>query len=103
MMNQICLVGRLVKNMEERDKYITIACPRSFKNAEGNYDTDFIDIKLFGAIAQNTMEYCKKGDVIGIRGRIETLNIDDGDGHYTKKTEIVADRVTFLSSKRESE
>ena len=103
MMNQIVLVGRLVKNIEEGSKYITLACPRSFKNAEGYYDTDFIDIKLFGTIVQSTMEYCRKGDLIGIKGRIEALSIDDGDGHYTKKTEIVADKVTFLSSRKESE
>ena len=103
MMNQIVLVGRLVKNMEEGDKYVTLACPRSFKNAEGNYDTDFIDIKLYGQIAQSTMEYCKKGDLIGVKGRIEALSVDDGDGHYTKKMEIVADKVTYLAAHKGGE
>lgn len=103
MMNQIVLVGRLIKNMEEGDKYVTLACPRSFKNAEGNYDTDFIDIRLSNTVAQSVTEYCKKDDIIGVRGRIEALSVDDGDGHYTKKTEIVADRVTFLSARKEND
>ena len=103
MLNQIVLVGRLVKNVEKGDKYMTLACPRSFKNAEGNYDTDFIDIKLSNYISQSTMEYCKKGDVIGVIGRIESLSVDDGDGHYIKKMEIVADRVTYLAAHKGGE
>ncbi len=73
MLNQIVLVGRLVKDpvLKETEQgkkrsFITLAIPRSFKNAEGSYDTDFIDCILWDGIAKNTAEYCKKGDVIGV-------------------------------------
>ena len=61
MLNQTILVGRLVRDVEVQElesgkKYasITIAIPRSFKNEEGQYDTDFIDCRVFDSIATNT-------------------------------------------------
>lgn len=75
MLNQLVLVGRLtddVKKEEER-AVITLAVSRSYKNANGEYDTDLIPVILNGSIATNTMEYCKKGDVIGVKGRVTRL------------------------------
>lgn len=105
MLNQVIIVGRLVADPvvnEEDDKKvskITIAVPRSYKNEDGIYDTDFVDVILWNGIAQNTTDYCHKGDVIGIRGRLETKNNED----HTKELLVVADKVTFLSSKKEDE
>jgi single-strand DNA-binding protein len=80
MLNQVVLVGRLVQTPEvtttESGKsmtYITVAVPRSFKNAEGEYDTDFVDCVLWQAVAENTAEYCKKGDIIGTKSKRYTL------------------------------
>ena len=104
-MNQFIVVGRLLKEVTlEREgcKYIakiTVAVPRSFKNSEGIYETDFIDCVLHGSVAQNTSEYCRKGDVIAVKGKIQTENEDDGDGHYTKRIIFMAEKITFLSSK----
>lgn len=99
MLNQVILVGRLtsdpeIKEVEEERKVtdITLAVPRSFKNADGEYDTDFITCKLWNSIATNTAEYCHKGDIIGVKGRMEAL-----DG----KLSIVAEKATFLSSNSE--
>ena len=73
MLNQVVLVGRLTSDMEVKEsedgkKYcnMSLAIPRSFKNADGVYDTDFVNIKTFDSIAQNTAEYCNKGDIVGI-------------------------------------
>lgn len=77
--------------------------PRSWKNAEGNYDTDFIDCKLFDGVAQNTAEYCHKGDIVGVKGRIQTRNIEKEDGTKEKIQEIIAEKLTFLSSKKAGE
>lgn len=103
MLNQIVLVGRLVKKPELREteegkkvSNITLAVPRSYKNAEGAYDTDFIDCVLWNGIAENTAEYVQKGDLIGVKGKIQT-NETDGK----KYTNVVAEKVTFLSSKRD--
>ena len=79
---------------------LSLAIPRSFKNSEGVYDTDFIDCILFDNIADNTSEYCKKGDIVGIKGRVQSRVVEKDD----KKeycTDIIAEKVTFLSSKKE--
>lgn len=110
MLNQIVLVGRLVKTPEvistESGKsmtYLTLAIPRSFKNADGEYDTDFIDCVLWNTVAETTSEYCKQGDLIGIKGRVQSRMVEDEDGNNYKKIEIVAEKVTFLSSKKEED
>ena len=109
MLNQVVLVGRLVQTPEvtttESGKsmtYITVAVPRSFKNAEGEYDTDFVDCVLWQAVAENTCEYCKKGDIVGVKGRIQSRMIEEEDGNY-KKMEVVAEKITFLSSSKKEE
>lgn len=105
MINQIMLVGRLVKSPDlfitesgKKGTFITLAVGRPFKNQNGEYDTDFIDCTLWTGVAESTAEYCKTGDVIGIRGRIQTRIAEDENGFKQKIMEIVADKVTFLSS-----
>lgn len=105
MINQIMLVGRLVKTPDlfitesgKKGTFITLAVGRPFKNQNGEYDTDFIDCTLWTGVAESTAEYCKTGDVIGIRGRIQTKIAEDENGFKQKIMEIVADKVTFLSS-----
>lgn len=100
MLNQTVLVGRLTKDIEVQEMegkkvaYITIAVQRSYKNEEGIYETDFVPVILWNAIATNVAEYCKKGDLVGVKGRTES----DNNGIC-----IVADKITFLSSKKEDE
>lgn len=110
MLNQLVLVGRLtgeveVKELEDgkRVSHLVLAVPRSFKNAEGEYETDFIDCVIWNTIADNVKEYCKKGDLIGIKGRIQTRNINSDNDNVSKITEIIAEKVTFLSSKKAEE
>lgn len=91
-MNQIILVGR-ISNIQKLDKQVilTLAITHNYKNEEGMYDTDFIPVLLYNTIAQNTFEYTKIGDIVGIKGRIEkTTPIEE--------LHIIADRVTFLQS-----
>ena len=101
MLNQTVLVGRLVSDPqinetenERKVTTITLAVPRSYKNENGIYDTDFIPCILWNGIAINTCEYCKKGDLVGIKGRLQS---NEG------KVEIIAEKVTFLSSKPKEE
>lgn len=105
MLNQTVVVGRLVSDPELKElesgkkvSNLTLAVPRSYKNAEGEYDTDFVDCVLWSGVAENTAEYCRKGDLIGIKGRVET-DLYEKDGEKHKTTRIVAEKVTFLSSK----
>ena len=102
MLNQVVMVGRLVSKpiVEENENgrkvsEITLAVPRSYKNAEGIYDTDFIKCTLLNGIAENTVEYCNKGDVIGVKGRLECLSGNE--------LQVVAEKVTFLSNYKNKE
>ena len=97
MLNQVVIVGRLVEKpiVEENENgrkvsEITLAVPRSYKNAEGIYDTDFIKCVLWNGIAENTAEYCNKGDVIGVKGRLQCLSGNE--------LQLIAEKVSFLSS-----
>lgn len=106
MLNKLILVGRLVENPElkttNNDKkmsIITIAVPRPFKNTNDEYETDFIDCKLFGGVASNTCEYCKKGDVIGIYGRVQNRIIENEDGKRNI-LEVIVEKISFLSNKK---
>lgn len=105
MVNQIVLVGRIARAPETRvtesgKKYatLTLAVPRNYKNINGEYDTDFLDCTLWSSVAESTTEYCNTGDMIGVKGRIQTRIIESPDGIKRKKTEIVAEKVTFLTS-----
>jgi len=105
MLNQVILVGRLVRTPElqitesgKKRSQITLAVARSYKNQNGEYDTDFLDCTLWTGIAENTAEYCKCGDVIGVKGRLQTWLLEDESGSKYKKVEVVAEKVTFLSS-----
>ena len=104
MLNQIVLVGRLVKTPElrvtdngKKISTITLAVPRNYKNMNGEYETDFLDCTLWTNVAENTSEYCQVGDVLGVKGRIQNRIITNEDGTKKKKTEIVAEKVTFLA------
>ena len=105
MLNQVVMVGRLlekpeIKELENGKKVgtITLIVPRCYKNEDGEYEKDFIDCMLWSGIAENTAEYCNKGDVVGVKGRIETTIIDK-----VKHTNVIAEKVTFLSSKVKDE
>ena len=105
MLNQLVVVGRLVKDPELRKTdtgrnitNITLAVPRSYKNSNGEYDTDFIDCILWSNVAETTTEYCHKGDLLGVKGRIQTRLIENEEEKKRQVTEIIAERVTFLSS-----
>ena len=110
MLNQVVLVGRLVRDPEikktETNKEvlrITLAVPRSFKNSNGEYNTDFIDCTLWDMVARSTTDYCHKGDIIGVKGRIQTRDVELEDETHRKYVEVIAEKVTFLSSKRQEE
>ncbi len=109
MLNQTVLVGRLVRDPELYEtesglkvSSVVLAVPRSYKNSDGEYETDFIPCTLWRGIAENTAEYVKKGDLIGIKGHVQTRSYEkDDEKKYV--TEIIAEKVTFLSSKRPEE
>ena len=102
MLNQVVIIGRLVEKpiVEENENgrklsEITLAVPRSFKNADGIYETDFIKCILWSCIAENTAEYCDKGDLISVKGRLECLG--------GSELQLIAEKVTFLTNNKNKE
>lgn len=107
MHNLVYLIGRLaedpvVKEYEEGKSMLTInlAVQRSYKNEKGLYEVDFIRCILWNGIANHTSEYCKKGDLVGVKGRIQNRSYED-NGEKKYITEVIVDKVSFLASKRE--
>lgn len=110
MLNQVVLVGRLTEDPTlvntvngKKVSSITLAVQRTFKNQDGIYEADFIRCILWNAIAASTTEYCKKGDIVGVKGRIQTSNYEDEKCNKVYTTDVIAEKVTFLSSKKPDE
>lgn len=107
MINQVVLIGRTTRDIEvaytrNNKAYckFSLAVNRGFKDEQGNQQTDFIRIVVWGKQAENAAKYVKKGSLIGITGRIETGSYDDnGTTRYT--TDVVANAVTFLETKKQ--
>lgn len=105
MHNLVYLIGRLTEDPSTKsygdDKSmltINLAVQRSFKNENGIYETDFIRCVLWNAIANRTCEYCKKGDLVGVKGRLQTRTYEENkETKYI--TEVIVDKVSFLASK----
>ena len=110
MLNQTVIVGRLVRDPElyetengNKVTNITLAVPRSYKNVNGEYDTDFVPCVLWKGVAENTVEYCRKGDLLGVKCHVQTRDIEVDEDVKRKLVEIVAEKVTFLSSKKQAD
>lgn len=109
MLNQVVLVGRIVRKPElkeyEKEKkmtFVTLAVPRSFKNMNGEYDTDFIDCVLWDNVASSTVQYCEKGDIVGVKGRLQSRVVEREEGNITQMN-VVAEKISFLTSKKTNE
>ena len=102
------MVGRLVRDPEvvttdsgKQVSHVTIAIPRSFKSSNGEYETDFISCVLWDAVAKNTAEYCKQGNIIGVKGRLQSRVVEQDDKTKKYYTDVIAEKVTFLSSNKD--
>ncbi|WP_051827330.1 single-stranded DNA-binding protein [Metabacillus indicus] len=103
MINSVVLVGRLTKDPEMRYTAdgapvanITLAVNRTFKNASGVMEADFVNCTLWRKTAENTANYCRKGSIVGVSGRIQTRNYENSEGKRVYVTEVVADSVRFM-------
>ncbi|WP_428910073.1 single-stranded DNA-binding protein [Niallia sp. Krafla_26] len=107
MINQVTLVGRLTKDPELRITpegttvtNVTVAVNRQFRNQHGEIDADFVQCTLWKKVAENTAQYCRKGSLVGITGRIQTRSYDNQEGRRIYVTEVVAETVKFLDNRR---
>ena len=105
MINNVVLVGRLTAAPDLRKTPSnvsalqgTLAVNRNFKNQNGEREADFINFQAWRGTADIIAEYCGKGSLIGITGRIQVRNYEkDGQRRYV--TEVVAENVTLLESR----
>ncbi|WP_071393320.1 single-stranded DNA-binding protein [Bacillus tuaregi] len=110
MINQVTLVGRLTKDPELRITpdgiavtNVTLALNRQFRNQQGEQGADFVQCTIWKKTAENTVHYCRKGSLIGITGRIQTRSYDNQEGRRVYITEVIADTVRFIGTKRSEE
>lgn len=105
-MNNVCLTGRLVRDVETRTTStgkvtasFTVAVDRRFKT-EGQPEADFIPCVVWGKIAEVCSQYLSKGSKVGVVGRIQTRSYDAKDGSKRYVTEVIAESVDFLESRK---
>ncbi|MEN1966547.1 single-stranded DNA-binding protein [Lentibacillus sp. N15] len=110
MLNRVVLVGRLTKDPDLRYTAtgvavanFTIAVNRPFSNQQGEREADFINCVVWRRPAENLANYMKKGNMIGVDGRVQTRRYEGQDGKTVFVTEIVADSVQFLETKGSSQ
>lgn len=108
MVNNVVLVGRLVRDVDLRQTstgkmmtYFTLAANRNFKNEQGEQAADFIGCVAFDKKAENMARFLSKGSLISVEGRISTRNFQGNDGKTVYVTEVVASNITFLESKKQ--
>lgn len=106
MLNRVCLVGRLVRDPDLRRTgngkavaSFTLAVGRTYKR-EGEQEADFINCVCWSKVAENTSQYCSKGSLVSVEGRIQTRSYENNQGQKVYVTEVVADTVQFLDTRR---
>lgn len=105
-MNSVNLVGRITREVEIRYAQnqtavcgFNVAVNRTFKNAQGQYEADFIPCVAIGKSAEFMGKYVRKGDLLSVTGRIQTRTYQDQNGQNRAVTEVVVDNVSNLSPK----
>ena len=109
MINNVTLIGRLTKDVELKRTpsdiaaaQFTIACNRNFKNANGEYDADFVSCVMWREQAERFASWTKKGYLVAIVGRIQTRNYEGTDGRRIYVTEVVAENFQILEKRDNS-
>ena len=109
MINKVVLVGRLTKDIEVKKTpqgtsvtSFTVACNRRYQQNDQK-TADFINCVAWRQSADFLGSYAKKGNLVGVEGKIETRNYDDKDGKKVYITEIICDNVQLLESRKSSD
>lgn len=106
-MNKFIGIGRLTNNVELKEtntgKYYvknSLAIKNDFKNSDGQYDTEFVNIMVWGKSAETLCKYSSKGMLIAVEGRLVNLTYDKNDGSKGYITEIICEKVKLLESNK---
>lgn len=106
MLNNVILIGRTVEDLQVvttdsglKTCRMVLACQRPFKNQETNeYDTDFIPVQLWQAVAEMTSQYCKKGSTVAVKARLAVKTVDI-NGTKIKQIDVIGERVIYINTK----
>lgn len=108
-MNSVNLIGRLTENPEMRQTQsgtavvnFSIAVQRDYKDQNGEYPTDFIQIQAWRHTAEFVCKYFVKGARVGVTGQIQTSKFKDRDGNNRTSVYVVASAVDFADAKKDS-
>jgi len=78
----------------------TVAVDRDFRNAAGERDADFINCIAWRKLAEQVGQYCARGRLVAVEGRLQTRSYEAQDGSRRRVTEVIGDRVWFLDSRK---
>lgn len=105
-MNRITLIGNLTKAPEVSEtpngttiSRFSIAVTRRYQNANGERETDFFPVTVFGKLAENCNFYLHKGKKVAVCGSLQIRRYADKDGIQRQAFDVIADEVEFLSAK----
>ena len=108
MLNKVLLIGRLTKDIElksnDKTNYVqnTLAVQRGYKNKNGEYDTDFVNITLFRSQADYLNNYSEKGMLVSVVGRLQyDTYFDQNAGKNVSKLSVICEEISLLERKKE--
>ena len=106
MLNNVVLMGRLTKDPELKQTpqgvsvaTFSLAVDRNYGKTEEK-QTDFINITAWRSTADFVAKYFTKGQLVAVRGRLQTRQWQDQSGQKRYATDVVADEVYFAESKK---
>lgn len=101
-MNYVGLVGRITKDPPLRKfddgkvhTSFSLAISRNFKNQQGTVDVDFVQCAAWGKLAERIVNYCGKGSLIGVSGRLQSRNYVNKESKKVYLMEVIVDNVRF--------
>ena len=104
MINRVVMVGRMTRDPELRRTgngaavtSFTLALNRNYNSADGQ-QADYISCVVWNKVAENVAQYCAKGSLVGVEGRLRSRSYDNAQGQRVYVTEVVCDSVQFLES-----
>ena len=105
MINRVVMVGRMTRDPELRRTgngaavtSFTLALNRNYNSADGQ-QADYISCVVWNKVAENVAQYCAKGSLVGVEGRLRSRSYDNAQGQRVYVTEAVCDSVQFLETK----
>ena len=109
-MNKVIIIGRITKEIELKATAsgtevadFTIAVNRNYKNAEGNYEADFINCVSYKGLAKTISTYVKKGDRLAVEGRLQTRTYQNKEGKNVKVSEVIVENIDFIETKKKEQ